>query len=591
VDSTVDGAPVESERRMVRMRRYARFIRSIVGLHPKLFAVAVSGAFLFALLTVASSIAVRWVIDNVVVPRFDEGSVATSTVVTGCALIVGIGVFRAVGVVFRRVFAGMTQWRIAQSLTSDVADRLVEQPASWHERQSDGELVARAGVDVDTTIQVMAPLPFAASTVLMIVVAAGWLLYTDLVLGAVAVAVFPVLMFLNVIYEERVAAHFDQAQQALGDFSGAIHESFEAVQLIKAYGAEQRETDRLSEMSRRIRDPRIRAVHLRGIFEALLEMIPSITNIAIVVVGASRVDSGHVTIGELSGFVFMFTLLVFPLRLIGYALSELPLSYAGYRRVRATIDDPIHPDPESALGIATEPWAVEFDSVSFTFPGDQQAAISDATVNIRAGTTTALVGATGSGKSTYVALIGGLRAPTTGHIHVGTGTRAVVFQEAFLFSGTVSDNITVGTDLDDDAIWDALALAEADEFVRTLPNGLDTVVGERGVTLSGGQRQRIALARALALRPEILLLDDTTSALDPSTELRVLENLRASLSTSTVIMIASRPSTIALADEVIFVVEGRVVAQGTHVALMNDVADYRTLVQAFETDRSESAAP
>jgi ATP-binding cassette subfamily B protein len=586
-----DGAPVESERRMVQARRYAGFIRSIVRLHPKLFAVAVSGAFLFALLTVASSITVRWVIDNVVVPRFDEGSVATATVITGCALIVGIGVFRAVAVVFRRVFAGMTQWRIAQSLTSDVADRLVEQPASWHERRSDGELVARAGVDVDTTISVMAPIPFAASTVLMIVVAAGWLLYTDLVLGALAVAVFPVLMFLNVFYVERVAAHFDQAQQALGDFSGAIHESFEAVQLIKAYGAEQRETDRLSEMSRRIRDPRIRAVHLRGTFEALLEMIPSITNIAIVVVGASRVNSGHVTIGELSGFVFMFTLLVFPLRLIGYALSELPLSYAGYRRVRATIDDPIHPDPESALGTAIEPWAVEFDSVSFTFPGDQRASISDATVNIRAGTTTALVGATGSGKSTYVALIGGLRAPTTGQIRVGTGTRAVVFQEAFLFSGTVSDNVTVGTDLDDDAIWDALALAEADEFVRTLPNGLDTVVGERGVTLSGGQRQRIALARALALRPEILLVDDTTSALDPSTELRVLENLRASLSTSTVIMVASRPSTIALADEVIFVVEGRVVAQGTHAALMNDVADYRTLVEAFEADRNESTAP
>ncbi len=141
-------------------------------------------------------------------------------------------------------------------------------------------------------------------------------------------------MVLNVVYQKRVDRHYDAAQQALGDFSGAVHESFEGVQLVKAYGAEERETERLSAMAGKIRDSRIRAVYLRGTFEALLEVIPSLTNIGIVVLGAMRVDSGELTIGELSGFIYMFTLLVFPLRLIGYALSELPHSSAGYRRVQ-----------------------------------------------------------------------------------------------------------------------------------------------------------------------------------------------------------------------------------------------------------------
>ena len=546
---------------------------------------AVSGAFVFALCTVASSMVIAWVIDHVIRPRFEDGEVGVPTVVAGCALIVGVGVLRAVAVVVRRSFAGITQWRIAESLTSDVVDRLVEQPASWHHRQSDGQLVARGGVDVDTTIGVMAPIPFATSTVLLIVVAGVWLVVTDTVLGLVAVAVFPVLMGLNVVYQKRVDRHFDDAQQALGEFSGAVHESFEGVQLVKAYGAEERETQRLSAMAGRIRDARIRAVYLRGTFEALLEIIPSLTNIGLIVLGAIRVRDGHLELGELSGFIYMFTLLVFPLRLIGYALSELPHSAAGYRRVIGTIDDELDEDPVSTIGVATPPAAVELRGVSYLFHDASEPTIEDADVTIPAGTVTAFVGATGAGKTTLVELIGGLVRPTTGTVALTPGPRAIVFQEAFLFGGTVRDNVEVGLHLSDDEVWSALRMACADRFVRELPDGIDTVVGERGVTLSGGQRQRIALARALARHPALLLLDDTTSALDPATELAVLDNLRDSLADTTVVMVASRPSTIALADDVLFVENGRITAHGRHDDLMDTVPAYRELVEAFETDR------
>ena len=238
-----------NEQRKGRARLYAGFLRDLLVLHPKLFAAAVGGASLFAVCTVASSIAVRWVIDHVILPRFEEGAVATSAVVTGCALIIGIGILRAVGVVVRRGFAHMNNWRVAETLTNQVTRQYVDQPASWHQRQTDGLLLARAGVDIDTTINVLAPIPFAASTVLMLIISGVWLISVDMLMGIVAVAIFPLLLVVNLIYERSVNRHFDAAQAALGDFSGAVHESFEAVQLVKAYGAEQRETERLSALA------------------------------------------------------------------------------------------------------------------------------------------------------------------------------------------------------------------------------------------------------------------------------------------------------------------------------------------------------
>lgn len=558
---------------------------------PGSFAGAVTGAVVFAVCTVASSIAVRWVIDEVILPRFETGDVATSTVVTGCLLIVGIGILRAAGVVMRRGLAGVTQWRVAEQLSHRVATKYLRQPVSWHRRQNDGQLLARTGVDVEAAVAAIAPLPFAAGTVLLVLVAAAWLLVTDPVMGLVAVAVFPVLTILNVVYQHRVDRWFDAAQEALGEFTGAVHESFEAVQLVKAYGAGERETERLSVMAGRIRDARLHAIRLRGTFEALLETIPSVTNIGLVVLGAVRVDSGDVTIGELSGFVFMFTLLVFPLRIIGYALSELPYSHSGYQRVRAVLDEPLDPDPGESLGVAAPGVAVELDDVGFVHHGETVPVVDGATARIAVGSVTAVVGPTGAGKSTLVDLISGLLPATHGRVALGPGERCVVFQEPFLFSGTIRDNVAVGLAdddprRDDDHIREVLERACADDFVADLPDGLDTVVGERGITLSGGQRQRIALARALLRDPALLILDDTTSALDPATELAVIGGLRRGDTDTTIVMVASRPSTVSLADDVLFMSQGRIVDHGTHDRLMNDVPEYRELIEAFETDRN-----
>ena len=196
---------------------------------------------------------------------------------------------------------------------------------------------------------------------------------TDVVLGLVAVAVFPILIVLNIVYQHRVDRHYNEAQDQLGALSAGVHESFEGVQLIKAYGAEARETERLSTIAAHIRDARVSAVRLRGTFEATLEVIPSTVNVGLVVLGAYRVDAGQLTVGQLSGFIYMFTLLVFPLRLIGFALSELPHSLAGWTRVRTVLDEKIEPDPGHSIGEAAPGNGLELDDVTFAFEGVDEA--------------------------------------------------------------------------------------------------------------------------------------------------------------------------------------------------------------------------
>ncbi len=568
-----------------RFRKALRMILAMVRLHPRPFIVAVGGAAVFAICTVLSSVAVRWVTDNVIVPRFDEGEVATSTLVAGIVFLGAVGVVRAAGVVVRRVFAGITQFRVGATLSSDVIDRLTRQPISWHQRRPDGDLVGRAGVDTDTAIAVLAPIPYSTGTVLMIVLSTVWLLATDLVLGAVAIAVFPILLVTNIVYQRRVDLHFDAAQSELGRLSASVHESFEGVQLVKAYGAEQRETERLSEIAGRVRDSRIRAVRLRATFEAALDALPSLANVVIVVIGANRVESGDLTVGELTSFIYLFTLLVFPLRLIGYVLSEMPFSLSGWTRVREVLDEPIEPDPLGAVRTAPAGVGLRLDDVSFTFAGESGPAVDDVSLTVPSGRVVAVVGPTGAGKSTLVELSGGLIAPGIGQVATSAGGRSLVFQEAFLFAGTIRDNVAMDGTFSDEQTWEALRMARADGFVADLPKRLDTMVGERGVSLSGGQRQRIALARALIREPSLLLLDDTTSALDPATERAVLANLRGALAGTTVLMVASRPSTIALADDVIYVEGGTVVDHGTHAELMRRSHAYRELVEAFEADR------
>jgi ABC-type multidrug transport system fused ATPase/permease subunit len=549
---------------------------------------AVFGSAIYALCTVASAIALQWVTDHVILPRFDDGHVAASTVVAGLSAIVLIGVIRAVGVVTRRSFAVMTQYRVAETLSNQVVDKVVTQPVPWHRRQTTGDLVSRVGVDVDASIAVLAPTPFATGVILMVFVSSVWLIVTDPVLGIAATLVFPALIAMNVLYQRKVDRFFRAAQDELGSLSEAVHESFDGVTVVKAFGAEQRETERLAVIASRLREARIGAVRLRSTFESLLDGVPNAVNIGLVLAGAYRVRSGAMSVGEMTSFVYLFTLLVFPLRLIGFALSELPHSQAGLDRVRAVIDEPIAPDPAAMLG--RDAAGVQVRGLVAGHVSGQEV-LRGVDLDVRPGTTVAVVGATGSGKTTLLHVLAGLVPLEAGSVDLPKGMSALVFQEPFLMAASVRENVTLGAPYNDDEVLSALATAEA-QFVGDLPGGLGAELGERGAGLSGGQRQRVALARALVRTPAVLLLDDTTSALDPATEARVLANLRQAPVASTVIAVASRPSTIALADEVVYLRDGVVAAHGPHDQLMATIDGYRELMAAFESDRdADPSAP
>ena len=587
-DTSEDNSTADS-----RLREALQLIRVIVKFHPRLFAIAVSGAAVFAVCTVGSSIGVRWMVDRVILIRFNEGELDTSAIIIGACLVIGIGLVRAAGVVIRRSFAGRTEWRTAESITNQVLDHVVAQPITWHRKRMTGDIVARCGVDSDASVSILAPLPFASSVLVMMLVSSIWMLSVDVPLGVLAIVVFPILLILNISYQKRIDRFYALAQDELGELSQAVHESFDGVMVVKSFGAENRETERLAVITSRLRNARIDAVSVRSSFEAAIDAIPSLINITLIVLGAIRVKTGAMTVGDLTSFIYLFTLLVFPLRIIGYLFSEIPHSVAGWRRVREVLDEPVGQDPNELIRQPKFGVALSCENLNFSHTSENSV-LKDLSLEILTGRTVAIVGATGCGKTTLLHLLSGLIESDSGTISVQPGGVGLVFQEAFLFAESLRFNITLDSSITDAQVNKSLRIAECTDFVNDLTNGLDTIMGERGVSLSGGQRQRIALARAIAHNRGVLLLDDTTSALDPATEARVVNNLREMSLTATnttnkttVVIVASRPSTIALADEVLYLRNGQIADHAPHGVLYTRNSEYRELINAFEHDRHE----
>jgi ABC-type multidrug transport system fused ATPase/permease subunit len=570
-----------------RLREASHLINQLVRFHPKLFAIAVSGATLFALCTVASSIGLRWMIDRVILVRFEQNVTDLAALIAGSIIVIGIGLLRAFGVVIRRSYAGKAEWRTCETLTEKVIDHIVAQPIEWHRKKMTGDIVARCGVDADASVAILAPLPFSTSVVVMMVVSASWMLFVDIPLGLVAVVVFPILLLLNIGYQRRIDRYYNLAQKELGTLSEAVHESFDGVMVVKSFGAEKRETQRLASISSRLRDARIDAVAIRSTFEAMLDAIPNLLNIALIVLGSYRVKSGNMSVGELSSFIYLFSLLVFPLRIIGYLFSEIPHSVAGWRRINEVLEEKLLPDPALNIQTAQRGAGIEIRDCFFEHQ-DQMPIIRNLNLKISEGKTVALVGATGCGKTTLLHLISGLISPTSGEIAVQSGGVSLVFQEAFLFAETLRYNITLDGEISTESVKKALEISQCNDFIDDLELGIDTSMGERGISLSGGQRQRVALARAIAQNRSVLLLDDTTSALDPNTEANVVKSLRQMSGHHTVVIVASRPSTIALADEVLYMDEGCIADRGSHEELLGRSAKYLELIKAFEHDRKSS---
>ncbi|GAA2585323.1 ABC transporter ATP-binding protein [Winogradskya consettensis] len=574
--------------------RGLRVLRQAIRMEPRLFTIGVAGSSMFGLLVIANSYVVGAVIGRVVVPAFSEHRAGARELALIAVTFIGISLLRVASIYGRRLGAGFMQFRLQARYRSAVTRRYLALPPAWHQRHATGTLLSNANSDVEAAFAPIAPLPFAVGTVVMILAAVVSLFVVDWVLALIGVLLFPALFLLNLAYSRSMSPRQIRAQQLRGKVSAVAHESFDGALVVKTMGREADESRRFRVHVSELRDALISVGRLRGLFDPLLDALPSIGTLAVLLIGAWRLQQGAITVSELVSVAFLFTVLAFPVRAIGWLIGELPRSVAGWERVQAVLGASGDLAYGEAGNPGTGPATLHFDQVSFAYAGSADV-LHDITFTVPAGQTVALVGATGSGKSTIASLAVRLVDPASGHVSVDgvplpdlsgaalARTSALVPQVPFVFDDTVRGNVTLDReDIDDDAAHQALRLAEAEGFVSKLPDGLDTAVGERGTSLSGGQRQRITLARALAGRPRLLVLDDATSAVDPRVEAAILASLRGHDAGASILVVAYRRATIALADSVVYLEDGKVVATGTHAELMASEPGYLGLVTAYE---------
>lgn len=562
---------------------------------PWIFALSTIGSLLFGALTVADAWVLGWSTDHVVLPAFRDGEVEDHLLVTVLALFLGVAILRAVGIVARRLGAGVMQYRMQAHYRRAVTRRYLSLPMEWHQRHPTGQLLSNANSDVEAAWGPIAPLPMALGTVAMMVIAVVQMVVADVVMALIGLLVFPAVIAVNLVYQHFTQALMTRAQQLRAEVSEIAHESFDGALVVKTLGREGEEMARFAARAHELRDVNIRAGRVRAAFDPALAALPGLGVLVVLSVGVSRVLSGATDAGDVVTVAYLLTIVSFPIRSLGWLLGEFPRSVVGFRRVSSVLAA----TGEMQFGSSAAPregTGARLDLEHLAYAYDPaQPVLTDVTFSVAPGRTVAVVGATASGKSTLTTLLTRLVDPDRGRVLLDgvplsdlargelASSVAIVPQTAFLFDDTVRGNVTLGADLADEDVWAALRAAQADGFVAALSDGLDTRLGERGTSLSGGQRQRISLARALVRRPRLLILDDATSAVDPEVEARILAALRdPDGSGPTLLVVAYRKATIGLADEVVHLEDGRVADIGSHADLLGRSPAYAHLVNAYE---------
>jgi ATP-binding cassette subfamily B protein len=559
--------------------------------------------FTGALLATLTQLAIPLVTQAVV-----EGPIARGDragLVPLLALALGFGVAEAALFFLRRWAMNISSLQVERDLRDTLYQRLQRLPVAFHENWSSGQLLSRATSDVSTIRRFVGfGAVFLVVNLITCAVVSVLLLVTYWPLGvAVLVTSLPLVAF-GLRWEKRYNLESRLVQDERGELATDVEEAVQGIRVVKSLGRSGLVFGRYDRKAMRLRELELTKVRTLALIWCLFELHPQITLAIILVGGSLAVGSGALTVGGLVGFVALFTVLLWPILSLGFLLAQAQETASACDRIGELLDAPltvtdrpgVQPQPVGT------PARLRFEHVGFRFPGAGAPVLADIDLDVAPGETVALVGATGSGKTTMTALVGRLFDVTGGRVTLDghdvrdlplTQLRSVVataFEEATLFSMSVRENVALGRPgATDDEVAEALRVAQAD-FVRDLPWGLDTRIGEQGLSLSGGQRQRLALARAVLGRPSVLVLDDPLSALDVHTEALVERALREVLADTTALVVAHRASTVLLADRVALLEHGRITAVGRHTDLLAEVPAYRALLSS-ESELAAAAGP
>ena len=507
--------------------------------------------------------------------------------------VLAVGVVRAVLMAGRRLISGRQALAVEMDMRQGLYAHLVRLSFGFYDRHQTGQLMSRATVDLQGVRFFLGyGLIFFFQNAITVLSVTVVLLVFEWKLALIALAITPVLVVVAYRYSHVTHPTLRDVQQKLADVATVAEENIVGVHVVKSFAQEPQESAKFHARSEAVFEQTVRANRQRALYVPFISWIPLLAQGAVLLVGARMVTSGELSVGGFVAFNLYLGMLVVPLRSLGMWIGQAQRATASGERIFQVMDEPEE--------IAERPGAVElppgggdlrFEDVHFEYL-DERPVLDGVTLDVPAGRTIALIGQTGSGKTTLTALVPRFYDATAGRVLVdGVDVRDVTLtslrhaigiipQDPFLFSASVRENITFGAPGLDDAEVERIArLAQAHEFVERLPDGYETIIGERGITLSGGQRQRLAIARALAVDPRILILDDATAAVDATTEARIRVGLREAMRNRTTLIIAHRLSTIALADEIVVLDEGRIAARGTHDELLDTSSVYHDIYE------------
>ncbi len=509
------------------------------------------------------------------------------------AAVAAAGVFRLAFSVSRRLVAGRVSLGVEYDLRNRMYRHLHSLELGFFDNQQTGQLMSRSTVDLQAVRFFLGyGLIFIVQSAITILIASGVMLAVDPLLALVALAPMPFVVWVAFRYGRRNRPASQEVQQRIAELTADAEENISGVRVVKAFAQEERQLARFRRSVARVFDQSMVSTRLRAFYSPFIGFLPQLGLAALLFVGGRQAINGTLEVGEFVAFYGYVLLLTSPVRMLGMALGMAQRAVASGARVFEILDrEPGLVSPPGAPALPPGGGRVELRGVSFGY-GDGEPVLRDVDLTVEPGRTVALVGPTGSGKSSLVMLIPRLYDVDEGALLVdGADVRdidaaslrrevAVVSDEAFLFSASLRDNIAYADpDANEAQVVAAARRAGLLELLEDLPDGLDTLVGERGLTLSGGQRQRVAIARALLAEPRILILDDATSSVDATTESRIKTALREVMEGRTTFVIAHRLSTIALADDVVVLERGEIVARGTHGELLDDSELYREIAE------------